>query len=159
MILFPGVHGGTPRNAPMTRPPLLLPPSRPSCVAALCAIWLIALTPVTAMAIECKEDGTQFERNFCATLAAERAERELDAALAAARQRTAIDPNAQTALTAAHLAWQAFRDAALAAAFPCYHDDITVCFGEDTPRQHALFRAQLARERIGHLNTEWQQQK
>ena len=125
----------------------------------MCAILLIALAPVTTMAIECKEDGTQFERNFCATLAAEQAERELEEALAAARTRNASDPNAQTALTAAHAAWRTFRDAALAAAFPCWHDDLSVCFGEDTPRQHALFSARLARERIAHLNTVWALEK
>jgi len=124
-------------------------------VLAAWTLLLPALAPWTAMAIECKEDGTQFERNFCATLAAEHAEHDLDKALAAARQRAAIDPNAQAALTAAHAAWQTFRDVALAAAFPCYHDDITVCFGEDTPRQHALFLTQLVRERIGHLDTVW----
>lgn len=104
-----------------------------------------------ALALECKPEGTAFERNFCATLAAERAERELDAALAAARARHTADPNALAALTAAHAAWLHFRDAALAAAFPCHHDDLSVCFDADTPRRHALFRARLARERAAHL--------
>lgn len=118
------------------------------------SLALLALQQAT-MAVECKPDGSAFERNFCATLDAERAERELEAALAAARQRAAADPNALVALAAAHQAWQAFRDAALAAAFPCYHDDLSVCFGADTPRQFAQFRMRLARERIAHLETHW----
>ncbi len=111
----------------------------------------LAAVPMSARAVDCVPNGSQFERNYCATLEAERAERELEAALAAERARRADDPNALAALTKAHEAWLVFRDAALAAAFPCYHDDLTVCFGRDTPRQHALFRARLARERAAQL--------
>lgn len=110
------------------------------------------------MAVDCVPDGTLIERNLCAALAAEQAERDLDTALAAARTRAAIDPNALDALTAADAAWRDFRDKALAAAFPCYHDDITVCFGLETARQHAQFRIRLARERIAHLAIDWQAQ-
>lgn len=109
------------------------------------------LAAAPASGVECRPDGSQFERNFCATLAAEHAERELEAALAATRARHAADPNALAALTRAHEAWRVFRDAALAAAFPCHHDDLSVCFDADTPRRYAHFRARLARERAAHL--------
>lgn len=111
------------------------------------------LAAAATWGVQCKPDGSQFERNFCATLDVERAERELDAALAAARARHAADPNALAALTRAHAVWRVFRDAALAAAFPCHHDDLSVCFDADTPRRHARFRARLARERTAHLRT------
>lgn len=101
--------------------------------------------------MNCVPDGSEFERNLCATLDAERADEELASALQAARARNAHDPIALEALARAHAAWLAFRDAALAAAFPCPHDDITVCFGPSTPRCHARFAARLARERAAHL--------
>jgi uncharacterized protein YecT (DUF1311 family) len=101
--------------------------------------------------VECVPDGTTIERNLCATIDAERAERELAAAEAAARARSAADPNALAALAQARAAWLAFRDAALAAAFPCHHDDPTVCFGMTTARCHAAFSARLARERAAQL--------
>lgn len=110
------------------------------------------------MAVDCVPDGTVIERNYCAALAAEQADRDLVLALAAARTRAADDPNAIDALAAADTAWREFRDKALAAAFPCYHDDLTVCFGLETARQHAQFRIRLARERIAHLATDWQKQ-
>ncbi len=102
-------------------------------------------------AVDCVPDGTTIDRNLCATLDAERAERELAAAEQAARARSASDPNALAALERARAAWLGFRDAALAAAFPCHHDDPSVCFGETTARCHAAFGARLARERAAHL--------
>jgi uncharacterized protein YecT (DUF1311 family) len=125
---------------------------------ALLLLSLLLTIPRLAMAVDCVPDGSIIERNYCAALEAERAESELALALTAARTRGADDPNALEALTAADVAWQRFREAALAAAFPCYHDDLTVCFGLDTARQHALFRTRLARERIAHLATDWRAQ-
>jgi uncharacterized protein YecT (DUF1311 family) len=104
-----------------------------------------------AAAVDCVPDGTVIERNLCATLDAERAERELAAAEEAARARNASDPNALAALEQARAAWLVFRDAALAAAFPCHHDDLSVCFGLTTARCHAAFSARLARERAAQL--------
>lgn len=121
-------------------------------------ILLLALLMIlhsSVSAIDCVPDGSELERAYCAALDAQRAERELDAALAGARGRAAADPNAVEALEAAHVAWLAFRDAALAAAFPCYHDDPSVCFGTDRARKFEQFRARLARERIAHLEIDW----
>lgn len=118
-------------------------------------LTLLLTLPSATLALDCVPDGRHAERNLCAVIAAEHAERDLAVAERAARARAAQDPNALAALDAAEVAWRAFRDAALAAAFPCYHDDLTVCFGLDTARAHALFRARLARERIGHLTTDW----
>lgn len=102
-------------------------------------------------AMKCVPDGSTSERNLCATLDAERADEALALALQRARERNADDPIALEALARAHAAWLAFRDAALAAAFPCPHDDLTVCFGPSTARCHARFAARLARERAAHL--------
>ena len=120
-------------------------------VAALIAFILPALGAHPTHAMNCVPDGSELERNLCATRDAERAEEELATALQDARARNAHDPVALEALARAHAAWQAFRDAALAAAFPCPHDDITVCFGPSTPRCHARLAARLARERAAHL--------
>lgn len=120
-------------------------------VAAVIACILPILGANPTHAVNCVPDGSNLERNLCATLDAERADEELAAALQAARARNAHDPIALEALTRAHAAWQVFRDAALAAAFPCPHDDLSVCFDMSTPRCHARFAARLARERAAHL--------
>ncbi len=122
------------------------------------ALWLRSMVVIStlfgggpAAAVDCVPDGTTIERNLCATLDAKRAERELAAAEAAARARNAPDPNALDALEQTRAAWITFHDAALAASFPCHHDDPSVCFGMTTARCYAAFSARLARERAAQL--------
>lgn len=116
--------------------------------------WLFVATLVLcrpAAAVECVPDGTTVERGLCATQEAVIALNAVDAALAEARARHPGDPIALTALDHAHQAWQRYREAALAAAFPCYHDDLSVCFTADTPKAYAELETRLAREWTAHL--------
>ncbi len=101
------------------------------------------------MAIDCVENGTQLERNLCATLDAEAASSELVALYA--RASASLDPAAAGELARHQAAWTETRDAALAAAFPCGHDDPSVCFGADTPRQYARLQVELTRARSACL--------
>lgn len=100
-----------------------------------------------ALAVECRPQGTRFERNYCAAVDAHAAELALVAARERMRTALAADVHALAAFERANRAWADYVDATLATAYPCAHDDIALCYGKGTAACVARLRARLAEER------------
>lgn len=118
----------------------------------LIAAFLLLLLGTTSMAEStCDPKGTQFQKNLCAVLAAKAADTEVQALYARLRTVRADDRDFIAALEAAQHAWLSYRDAEIAAAFPCEHEDKTTCYGSTTPLHAARLEEELSRERIDRL--------
>ncbi len=113
-------------------------------------VWLalvLSCAAHAALAVECRPQGTRFERNYCAAVDAHTAELALVAARERMRDALAADAHALAAFERANRAWADYVDATLATAHPCAHDDLTLCYGKGTAACVARLRARLADER------------
>ncbi|MEQ8663445.1 MAG: hypothetical protein RLW62_21720 [Gammaproteobacteria bacterium] len=118
----------------------------------LVLIFALAATCADVMAVECRPQGTRFERNYCASLEAHAAELALNEVTTRARAAFATDIHALAAFERANRAWADYVAATLATAFPCAHDDLALCYGDGTPLCVARLRARLADERRALLD-------
>ena len=100
-----------------------------------------------AVAVECRPQGTRFERNYCVAIDAQEAELALVSARERMRTALATDAHALAAFERANRAWADYVDATLATAHPCAHDDLALCYGKGTAACVARLRARLASER------------
>jgi len=107
----------------------------------------------------CNPEGTQFEKNLCAVLDAKAADAEVQALYGRLRTARAADRAFLAALEIAQRAWLGYRDAEIAAAFPCEHEDKSICHGASTPFHVARLEEEFSRERIArlqrYLDGEW----
>lgn len=115
------------------------------------ALLLLTSGTNTMAETTCDPDGTQFEKNLCAVLDAKAADAEVQALYARLRTARADDRDFIAALEGAQRAWLSYRDAEIAAAFPCEHEDKTICHGASTPLHVARLEEELSRERIERL--------
>ncbi|MDQ7084991.1 MAG: lysozyme inhibitor LprI family protein [Sulfurovum sp.] len=122
-------------------------------------LTLLLGTMIYANNIECKEDGSQMQMNFCAYEEFQKADKSLNKVYKALRHRNKNDKIYLVNLKISQRLWIKFRDAELALVFSCNYEDKRQCFGSMYPLLYNSEKTSITEQRVKSLEKYLKEEK